>query len=202
MIGRLVGRIEEELDGTLIVDVNGVGYEIVAPLGTRGRAVTDADGRAKLFVHTHVREDVFALFGFATEADRFAFRQLISVSSVGPKTAVGILSALPGPELGRAIAKKELAALTAISGIGKKTAERLILELRDKIPVEGAVGLRPEAAAAPAANDKASLLASALVNMGYRTQEADRAISALGDKIAEGAELGELLREALKHLSK
>lgn len=202
MIGRLVGRIEEELDGTLIVDVNGVGYEIVAPLGTRGRATTDAEGRAKLFVHTHVREDVFALFGFATEADRFAFRQLISVSSVGPKTAVGILSALPGPELGRAIAKKELAALTAISGIGKKTAERLILELRDKIPVEGAVGLRPEAAAAPAASDKASLLASALVNMGYRTQEADRAIAALGDKIAEGAELGELLREALKHLSK
>ncbi len=202
MIGRLVGRIEEELDGTLIVDVNGVGYEIVAPLGTRGRVATDADGRAKLFVHTHVREDVLSLFGFATEADRFAFRQLISVSSVGPKTAVGILSALPGPELGRAIAKKELAALTAISGIGKKTAERLILELRDKIPVEGAVGPRPEAPAGPAASDKASLLASALVNMGYRTQEADRAITALGDKIAEGAELGELLREALKHLSK
>ena len=87
VIGRLTGILSDEDDGSLLVDVNGVGYEVVAPLGTRGRAKVDAQGRATLLVHTHVREDAFQLFGFATDADRFAFRTLIAVSSVGPKTA-------------------------------------------------------------------------------------------------------------------
>ena len=205
MIGRLTGRVTEELDGTIVLDVNGVGYEVIVPLGTLGRAATDAEGRVTLFVHTHVREDVFSLFGFASDGDRLAFRTLIGVSSVGPKTAVAVLSALPAPELGQAIARKELGKLTSISGIGKKTAERLLLELKDKLPVLEAAGPRPTAAGVPTAAavpaSTSELLARALVNMGYRQNEADRAIDQLGAKMGE-LPLAELLKEALAALSK
>src|SRR5690606_20868371 len=129
------------------------------------------EGRITLFVHTHVREDVLALFGFATEADRLAFRTLIGVSSVGPKTAVAVLSALPAPELGLAIARKELGKLTAISGIGKKTAERLLLELKDKLSILEAGGPAPAPAGGPRpapASSATELVARALTHMGYR----------------------------------
>jgi holliday junction DNA helicase RuvA len=206
MIGRLTGKVSEEVDGSLVVDVNGVGYELTVPLGTVGRAVTDAEGRVSLFVHTHVREDIFSLFGFATEGDRLAFRTLIGVSSVGPKTAVAVLSALPAPELGLAIARKELGKLTAISGIGKKTAERLLLELKDKLaileagsPRGGASTLVPQGATVPAPTSELAL--RALVNMGYRQAEAERAIEQLGPKVAE-LPLPDLLKEALALLSR
>jgi len=207
MIGRLTGRVTQEDDGNVVVDVSGVGYELVVPLGTIGRATTDPEGRATLFVHTHVREDVLSLFGFATEGDRLAFRTLISVSSVGPKTAIQVLSALPAPDLGKAIARKELGKLTSIPGIGKKTAERLLLELKDKVPILEAAGPRGTAggagsapiAAAPSSNGE--LLARALVNMGYRQAEAERAIEQLGAKLGE-LPLPELLKEALAVLSK
>jgi len=207
MIGRLTGRVTQEDDGNVVVDVNGVGYELVVPLGTIGRAPTDGEGRSTLFVHTHVREDVFSLFGFATEGDRLAFRTLIGVSSVGPKTAIAVLSALPAPDLGQAIARKELNKLTGITGIGKKTAERLLLELKDKVPILEAAGPRGSAAGAHAAPSSAGasstgdLLARALVNMGYRQVEADRAVEQLSAKIGE-TPLPELLREALAVLSK
>lgn len=205
MIGRLTGTVTQEDDGALVVDVAGVGYEVVAPLGTVGRARTDAEGRSTLFVHTHVREDQITLFGFATDSDRVAFRTLISVSNVGPKIAIAVLSALPAPDLGQAIARKELAKLTAISGVGKKTAERLLLELKDKLPVLEAAPVRtPGVAAAPAPRTStADLLAGALVNMGYRQTEAERAIEQLGrdDKLAHLA-LPDLVKEALAVLSK
>ncbi|CAN5923817.1 Holliday junction branch migration protein RuvA [soil metagenome] len=207
MIGRLTGRVTQEDDGTVVVDVSGVGYELVVPLGTIGRAQTDAEGRATLFVHTHVREDVLSLFGFATEGDRVAFRTLIGVSSVGPKTAIQVLSALPAPDLGQAIARKELGKLTSISGIGKETAERLLLELKDKVPILEAAGPRGTATGAGTApitmpqSSTGELLARALVNMGYRQGEADRAIEQLGGKVGE-LPLPELLKEALAVLSK
>ena len=207
MIGRLTGRVTQEDDGNVVIDVNGVGYELVVPLGTVGRAPNDGEGRSTLFVHTHVREDVFSLFGFATEGDRVAFRTLIGVSSVGPKTAIAVLSALPAPDLGQAIARKELAKLTSITGIGKKTAERLLLELKDKVPILEAAGPRGTAAGAHAAPSSAAssstgeLLSRALVNMGYRQIEADRAVEQLSAKIGE-TPLPELLREALAVLSK
>jgi len=205
MIGRLTGKVTQEDDGNIVVDVNGVGYEVVVPLGTIGRAQTDADGRATLFVHTHVREDVFSLFGFATDGDRLAFRTLIGVSSVGPKTAIAVLSALPAPDLGQAIARKELGKLTSISGIGKKTAERLLLELKDKLPILEAAGPRGTsvvaAAPPPSSSSTSDLLGRALVNMGYRQGEADRAIEQLGPKLGE-MPLPELLKEALAVLSK
>lgn len=205
MIGRLTGRVVEEPDGGLVVDVNGVGYEVVVPLGTVGRAGRDAEERVTLFVHTHVREDALSLFGFATDADRLAFRTLISVSNVGPKTAIQVLSSLPAPELGQAIARKELGRLTSIPGIGKKTAERLLLELKDKLPVLEAATPRSSGAAAPpsapVSASSAELLARALVNMGYRQAEADRAVDQLKDRLGE-MPLPDLLKEALAVLSK
>ena len=207
MIGRLTGRVTQEDDGNVVVDVQGVGYELVVPLGTVGRAPTDAEGRATLFVHTHVREDVLSLFGFATEGDRLAFRTLIGVSSVGPKMAIQVLSALPAHDLGQAIARKELGKLTSITGIGKKTAERLLLELKDKVPMlqaggpRGAVSGADTAPITVAPSSTGDLLARALVNMGYRQGEADRAIEQLGGKVGE-LPLPELLKEALAALSK
>jgi Holliday junction DNA helicase RuvA len=207
MIGRLTGKVTQEDDGNVVIDVNGVGYELVVPLGTVGRAPTDGDGRSTLFVHTHVREDIFSLFGFASEGDRVAFRTLISVSSVGPKMAIAVLSALPAPDLGQAIARKELGKLTSITGIGKKTAERLLLELKDKVAILEAAGPRGTAAAnagvahSAAPSSTGDLLARALVNMGYRQGEADRAVEQLSAKIGE-TPLPELLKEALAVLSK
>ena len=206
MIGRLTGKVTQEDDGNVVIDVNGVGYELVVPLGTIGRAPVDGEGRSTLFVHTHVREDIFSLFGFASEGDRVAFRTLIGVSSVGPKTAIAVLSALPAPDLGQAIARKELGKLTSITGIGKKTAERLLLELKDKVAILEAAGPRGTATAnaAPvsaAPSSTGDLLARALVNMGYRQGEADRAVEQLSAKIGE-TPLPELLKEALAVLSK
>lgn len=203
MIGRLTGRVIEEDDGTTVVDVNGVGYELVTPLGTIGRATSDGEGKVTLFVHTHVREDVFSLFGFASEGDRVAFRTLIGVSSVGPKTAIAVLSALPANELGQAIARKELGKLTSISGIGKKTAERLLLELKDKVPIlqsaPARIASEPGATALPQTSSASDLLTRALVNMGYRPAEAERATEQLAGK---DLPLPDLIREALALLSK
>ena len=204
MIGRLRGRVlSDEVEG-VVLDVHGVGYEVTVPLGTLGRAPANDAGEVTLFVHTHVREDVFSLFGFATDTDRLAFRVLIGVSSVGPKTAIAVLSALPAGDLARAIAAKDVGKLMSIPGIGKKSAERLVLELRDKLPTAAsaataktATGAGPQIA--PSAHGE--LLLSALVRMGYKAQEAERAVSAMGTR-AEELPLPEALREALALLAK
>jgi Holliday junction DNA helicase RuvA len=181
----------------VVVDVGGVGYELVTPIGAVGRLGGDA-GIVTFFVHTHVREDALLLYGFATDADRVAFRALISVSNVGPKTAIAVLSALPGPELARTIANRDVPKLTSISGVGKKTAERLVLELRDKLSLEGALGT----VAAPAVAPKGSeLLIGALVNMGYKQAEAERAVTALGERVGS-APVADLVREALVVLAR
>ncbi len=201
MIGRLTGKIvAQEDDGVLVVDVSGVGYELLAPLGTVGRSATDAEGRTTFFVHTHAREDALMLFGFASALDRSAFRTLIGVSSIGPKTAIGILSALPANELARAISAKDVAKLTSIKGLGKKTADRLLLELRDKLPSisDGATPVTPAATRNGASGD---VLLSALTKLGYRAAEAERAIVALGSRVTE-VPLAELVREALAVLAK
>ena len=203
MIGRLTGLPLEDSDGALVVDVNGVGYELLVPQGTVGRASRGADGSATFYVHTHVREDQITLFGFANEPERLAFRTLISIPNVGPKTALSVLSALPAAELARAIAAKDVKRLTDVPGIGKKTAERLVLELRDKLPIlsPGGVAAQPPAKGAPHAKSPREALLSALVNMGYRAVEAERAIAALEGRL-DGAPLAELLRDALALLAK
>jgi Holliday junction DNA helicase RuvA len=204
MIGRLTGRVVAQADGAAVVDVHGVGYEVQIPLGTVGRLAPDADGCVTLHVHTHAREDALVLFGFATEADRLAFRTLIGVSSVGPKTALAILGALPADELSRVIAARSLGELTQVPGIGKKTAERMVLELRDKLPrATGTVGAAvvQTGPAQPARTSNRELLQGALIRMGYRQAEADRAVAALGDKV-DALPIVELVREALAQLSR
>lgn len=204
MIGRLTGKVvAQDVDGSVVVDVGGVGYDVVAPLGTLGRARVDDGGRVTLWVHTHVREDALALYGFADEAERLAFRALLAVSNVGPRIAIAVLGALPSAELAAAVARRDLSALTSVSGVGKKIAERLLLELRDKLPATSlATQAKPSAAAEarPAATSDEHLR-SALTGMGFRPAEADRAISALGDR-ARGQPLAETLREALAILAK
>jgi holliday junction DNA helicase RuvA len=199
VIGRLVGKIvAEEADGGLVIDVGGVGYELRAPLGTTGRLAARADGRVELFTHLNVREDALDLYGFATEVERRVFRLLIDVPNVGPKTALGVLSALPPSELARAVEAKDVARLTRIDGVGKKNAERLVLELKERLLRLGDLRA-PGAAPAPQSGDE-SRLYGALTNMGYRPPEAERAVRALGDRVGRES-LADLLKEALAVLS-
>ncbi len=212
MIGRLTGSIvSEDLDGAVVIDVQGVGYEVSTPPGTGGRLRALApQGPATLHVHTHVREDIFQLFGFATPEDRALFRTLLGVSSVGPKTALAIIAALPASELARVVQRRELARLTAVPGVGKKTAERLMLELRDKLagasfaagPAPApAAGGKAAAAAASSAPPPHELLFGALTRMGFKGPDVDRTIDEFGDRVAQEP-LGDLVREALQRLTK
>ena len=200
MIGRLIGKVvENEADGTLVVDVGGVGYELTAPLGTLGRAGEDGDGNVTLHVHTHVREDALELFAFASRTERTAFRTLISISKVGPKLAMSVLSAVSVQELVQLIATKQTGRLTKIPGVGKKTAERMILELEGKLAVEpGAPGRPSSTAAASVPASQSDVVQDALVRMGFKPAEAERAVSQLPDL---GKPIGELVREALAVLA-
>lgn len=196
MIGRLFGAIVAQGDdGTITVDVNGVGYEVTVPLGALGRARHEGD-RVILHIHTVVREDAFQLYGFPSLDEREVFRILIGVSSVGPKIATSILGAMPPAELQSAIARRELGRLTAISGVGRKTAERLLLELKDKLGGLSLAGAAPVAAPAAQVATKQELLRSALANMGFKPAEVDRAVDAVRDRMAT-SELAELVRDAL-----
>jgi Holliday junction DNA helicase RuvA len=202
MIGRLTGVPLEDAEGALVVDVAGVGYELLVPQGTVGRAARSPEGRATFHVHTHVREDQITLFGFANEHERLAFRTLISIPNVGPKTALSVLSALPATELASAIAQKDVRRLTEVPGIGKKTAERLVLELRDKLPALATEPVSaPTARGASRASNPRDALLSALVNMGYKSTEAERAVTSLEGRL-ESAPLAELVRDALVLLAK
>jgi len=199
VIGRLTGRVvAEEPDGGLVLDVGGVGYELRAPIGTLGRVAQGDGGAVHLFTHLHVREDVLDLYGFSSELERRVFRLLLDVPNIGPKTALGVLSALPPGELAAAVAAKDVGRLTRIDGVGKKTAERLVLELSERLPKVSV----EHAAASPvrAASGDESRLIGALTNMGYREADAARAVRTLGDRVGKES-LGELLKEALLSLA-
>jgi len=201
LIGRLTGRIvADSADGMLVLDVSGVGYEVMVPLGTVGRLAVEV-GVVTLFVHTHVREDALLLYGFATLEDRAAFRLLTGISAIGPKIAMSILGALTVADLASAVTRGETTRLTKIPGVGKKTAERIALELKDKLVASKVVGATPSAAAAPANAAKAELVHGALTRMGFRPAEAERAIASLGSRL-ESAPIGELVRDALAVLSR
>jgi Holliday junction DNA helicase RuvA len=201
MIGWLRGRVIAEEPTGILLEVAGVGYDITAPVGTLGRATHSPTGEVELWIHTHVREDALELFGFASELDRRIFRLLVSVPNVGPKTAIGVLGALSITDLAGAIAARDLVRLGKVPGIGKKTAERLVVELTDKLPVT-----LPDGAAADTKRSKASLggtselLLKALVNMGYRPGEAERAVSHLGKRV-DVEPAADLLRSALAFLT-
>jgi Holliday junction DNA helicase RuvA len=198
VIGRLSGKIvADDPGGTLVLDVHGVGYELLAPVGTVGRAQTHGESLV-LFVHTHVREDALDLFGFASELERRVFRLLIEVPNVGPRTALNVLSALPTAELADAVHAGDVARLCRVPGIGKKTAERLVLELKEKLPklTERARPAEP----ARERRDDAQRLLGALTNMGYRAAEAERAVKSLGSRVGKEP-VADLLRDALAHLT-
>jgi holliday junction DNA helicase RuvA len=198
MIGRLTGKVVvDDPGGSLVIDVHGVGYELMTPVGTRGRAQNSGESIV-LIVHTHVREESFDLYGFASELERRVFRLLLGVPNVGPRTALNVLSALPTAELAQAVHASDVARLCRLPGIGKKTAERLILELKEKLP-KVAEPARPESGGA-APRDDAQRLHGALTNMGYRAAEAERAVKSLGDRLGKEP-LGDLLREALASLT-
>jgi len=194
VIARLRGQIADRGADEIVVDVGGVGYQLFVSAQTM--AALPANGSdVEMLVVTHVREDALQLFGFADATERALFQLLQSVSQIGPRLALAILSGLPTPELCDAIRRRDLVRLTSISGVGKKTAERLALELADKLallPVERPA-TRPDGAAARGVGDQA---ASALVNLGFRPLEAERAVEAA---IAAGlTSFEEVVREALR----
>jgi len=204
MIGKLKGVVVAEEPTLVTLDVQGVGYEVQLPAGTLGRA-RRSDPEVELWIHTVVRADALELFGFSDEAERRIFRLLINVPNVGPRTALGVMSALTTRDLAQAIRGSDTARLTKVPGVGKKTAERLVLELKDKLAThELELGLESEQKRLPASaerpSDARSRLLSALTNMGYRPAEAERAVQALGQRVL-AEPLGDLLREALAELS-
>ena len=203
MIGRLRGVIADRLgDGSCILDIQGVGYAVFVPLGTLGRL---PDGETvTLHVHTHVREDQLTLYGFARTEDRRAFRTLLSISNVGPKLALAILGAMDARELASAIASQDKARFKGIPGVGKRTTDRLLLELKDKLSfVSGATGKPSKKglpAVPPASAGPLAQVAALLVNMGFRPAEADRAVAAIAGE-SEDQPVEVLLKRALSQLS-
>lgn len=197
MIGRLNGQVvDHNLDGSVVVDVGGVGYEVFVPLGHLSRLPKPPE-KVVLHVHTHVREDTLTLFGFASTTDREAFRTVLGVSGVGPKLALSILGAFGARELAEVIARQDHTAFKHVHGVGKKTAERLLLELKDKLGAlftDLPTGAKP-APAAPEPTGPLAVVAGALVQMGYRPAEAKTAVGSIGEP--NGREVSELLRDAL-----
>lgn len=202
MIGRITGTIaHRDADGSVVVDVQGVGYEVFLPMGTAGRIESEPGQPVSLHIHTHVREDMLTLFGFATPDDRAAFRALLKVSSIGPKLALAIMGVMNAAELQDAIERQDKTAFRGITGVGKKTVERMLVDLRDKLDfaAPGKTGVRLRAV--PSADGSAGdTVVGALVNMGYKRGEAEAAVgTAIGSTGEENVE--GLLRAALAALS-
>ena len=197
MIAYLRGRIFEKHPNRIVVDVNGIGYDVAVPLSTfYGLGETGAD--IALRIHTHVREDALALFGFATRIEQELFERLISVSGIGPKLALSVLSGIEPQELVGAIQRGDLGRLTAIPGVGKKTSERIVLELKDRLPrVEHTSA--PEGAPVPASAMRDDVL-SALMNLGYHRPLAEKAVDAAIK--AKTGDFEQTLRQALRELAR
>ena len=191
MIGRISGTILEKRPPQVLVDVQGVAYEVDVPMSTFYQL--PATG-ARVTLHTHliVREDAHLLFGFATDGERQAFRQLLKISGIGARTALAVLSGMSVEELHQAVAAQDSARLIKVPGIGRKTAERLLLELRDKLQV-----MAESAASGTAASARGDAL-NGLVSLGYSDKEATGALS----KLDPGLPASEAIRQALKLLSK
>ncbi len=203
MIAYLSGKILEKEANLIIVDVGGVGYEVIIPLSTfydlgePGEAVS-------LRIYTHVREDVFQLFGFKTIRERELFLLLISVSGIGPKSAITALSGMSADEIIGAIRQNNLARLNSIPGVGKKTAERLVIELRDKIAKLSALSseeMKAEGIPQTSGDDVYDDAISALINLGYQRAAAEKALK---QAMQEGTEMSvqKLLRRSLQLLAK
>jgi Holliday junction DNA helicase RuvA len=199
MIAFLRGRLLEKHPNRLVVDVHGVGYEVFIPLSTFYR-MPDAGGEVSLRVHTHVREDAIALFGFANPLELKIFERLIAINGIGPKLALAVLSGIDASELALAVQRGDIARLTAIPGVGKRTAERIELELKDRLPVVVAVEAQPAAGVADQADLRADLL-SALLNLGYHRAFAEKAVAA-ALKLPGETTFERRLKQALQELAK
>ena len=195
MIAKLSGRLLEKSPTRILVEVNGVGYEVQIPLSTFDQLGATGDNTSVL-TYLHVREDVLQLFGFATAAEKQLFQHLISVSGIGPKLAQSILSSSPVEMFCQHIAKNDIAALTEIPGIGKKTAERLILELRDRLArwmPEMATSTTPT----PSAIEEETI--AALVSLGYTRSSAQKAVEQVKKESGE-LPVEELIKRALRYI--
>ena len=192
MIGRLTGTLLEKNPPIVTMDVHGVGYEVGVPMSTFYNLPATGD-KVSLFTHFVVREDGQFLYGFLTEAERAAFRQLLKITGVGARTALAVLSGLSVNELAQAVTMQEAGRLVKIPGIGKKTAERLLLELRDKLPKSTVIS-----SATPTVADSGSDILNALIALGYSEREAVAAMKHL----PEGATVSDGIRQALKLLSR
>ena len=199
MIALLTGDLAHRSPEQIIVDVGGVGYRLQIPLSTF--YALPENGKVQLQVHTHVKEDAIQLFGFLSEAEKNLFALLISVSGVGPRLAITILSHIPTDELATALCAGDVPRLTAIPGIGKKSAERLVLELQDKAAAFAVSATLPEAPGSSGGEEDFHQDAlSALVNLGYKETLAKKALKSLN--INAGTPLEEVLKAALKILGK
>jgi holliday junction DNA helicase RuvA len=202
VIAHLRGHILEKHPNRIVVDVNGVGYDVFVPLSTF-YGLGEIGAEVALRVHTHVREEAIALYGFATLVEQELFERLIGVSGIGPKVALAVLSGIEPHDLIRAIERGDVARLTAIPGVGKKTSERIVLELKDRLPRAVALAAAPSDAAPQSSAVRDDVL-SALVNLGYHRplaeKAADAAVKTLGSSPDAGFE--RVLRQALRELAK
>ena len=194
MIGRLTGRLASKAPDHVLLEVGGVGYFVHIPLSTF-YDLPEQESPASLWIHTHVREDALALFGFLTEREKALFLLLLGVTGIGPRVALTVLSGMPPAELIEALRSKDARRLVAVPGVGKKTADRMVLELADKV-----ANLAPERPAGETAAVASDDVVSALVNLGYRRSEAERAVDAIS-RIGPPKDFGEFLKEALKRLT-
>ena len=206
MIAHLSGTLLSKQATSVIVDVSGVGYEVTIPLSTF-YDLEDVNSSVQLRIYTHVREDTLQLYGFKTARERELFLKIISVTGIGPKLGITLLSGMSADEMIASIRTNNLARLTLIPGVGRKTAERLIMELREKVAelssaqLEEELGAKPEAGGLPTEDAVRSDALSALLNLGYQRSAAEKAIdSALG----EGGDLTveSILRRTLKKLAR
>jgi Holliday junction DNA helicase RuvA len=197
MIAFLRGRVLDKHPNRIVVDVNGVGYELYVPLSTYYN-VGDAGTEIALRVHTHVREDVLQLFGFLTPLEQLLFERLIGISGIGPKLAIAVLSGIESRELVVSVQRADIARLTRIPGIGKKTAERIVLELKDRLrdvePADAGAGQQR-----PSADRLRDDLVSALENLGYHRPLAEKAADAARARDG-GAMFEDALKSALREL--
>ncbi len=196
MIGQLRGRLAEKRPNQILVDVGGVGYVVIVPLSTFA-ALGELHTEVTLLIHTHVREDTLALYGFVSSREKHFFEMLLSASGVGPSLALKILSGMRVEELVPAIRNGDLGRLTRIPGVGRKTAERIVVELKDKLDAVTVEAERP-AAASPAGTEADVI--SALVNLGYDSRAAESAV-AEAKREAGTNNFEKLLRASLQALS-
>jgi len=193
MIGRLTGRLASKAPDQILLDVGGVGYLVHIPLSTFYE-LPEVEKPASLWIHTHVREDALSLFGFLTERERSLFLLLLGVAGIGPKVALTVLSGIPPSELVAALRKQDVRRLVAVPGVGKKTAERMVLELSEKVAAFAEEA--PPETTAVAAED----VISALVNLGYRKTDAERSVESIA-RAGAPEEFGDYLKQALKKLT-